>query len=276
MFIVPFLQRKSESTIIARDKKGIVRSYPVHPHWTARWLILLVTTWGLLARFVVTLGLSVGWADPFKSVSWYGINAPGWFFDLVYARANNQPNGAHLVSFIGDAAFGLIICYKAHPLSRESIKDLLGDPFQGTSGALFLAGVHELLWIGFYYAAYWEYLSWSIAVEVLRDISFVGMMVLFILAFWKYPNRIVPLSIFKKPILAYALFLVGWFFVPGMLGYHLFPITTLNNTNFGIGVYEETPWFSYWWVNALEVISWLILIIPFVGLSVRYHKVQEE
>lgn len=258
--------------VIAKDKNGIIRSFPLHPHWTTRWLILLVTTWALLARFVATLGLSSGWANPFTVVDWYGIKASGWFFDLVYARANNQPNGAHLISFIGVAVFGLIICYKAHPFGKQSVKDLLGDPFQGTSAALFLAGVHELLWIGPYYVAYSQYLNWTLAPEVLRDLSFVVMMSLFILIFYRYPGRMIPLKIFKWPIVIYTLFLAAWFFIPALFGYHLLPITTLNNPDFGMGPYQETPWFSWWWVNAIEGFSWVILYAPFIWLTVRYKK----
>jgi hypothetical protein len=270
---MPRLQKLAEMNVIARNKKGKLVTAPIHPNRFAEYaqikiLALICCVWGIFLYLL----FSTGWRDPFAPVvNWYGISAPGWLFDLVYGRANNAPNGAHLLSWIGVAGFGLTVCYKAMPWKPQRFFDLLADPFQGIAALLFLGGVHEFPWAIAYYAAYWQYLSWSVLIPVLRDMSFVAATVIWIVMFWKYPNRAVPLKIFKWPIVVYLGFLAAWFFVPALFGYHLLPITTLNNPNFGVGPYQETPFFSWWWVNALEVISWVILWLPSIIQVVRYH-----
>ena len=137
---------------------------------------------------------------------------------------------------------------------------------------IFIGGVHELLWIGPYYVAYAQYLSWSMAYEVLRDVSFGVMMVLFIMTFVKSPTRPFPLKILKPMVAFYCVYLAAWFVVPALFGYHLLPITTLNNPNFGVGLYQETPWFSWWWINAIEENGWIVLCIPAIVAVLRYQK----
>lgn len=260
--------------IISADKKGRMRSVPIHPRWFARYamlkiLSLVVVLWAVFLYLLT----SAGWRNPFVFVTnWYGISAPGWFFDIAYARATNTPSGAHILSYIGCAVFGLAICYKAMNFPPKRFFDILADPFQGIAAFLFLEGVHELPWTALYYVAYSQYLNLSLLPEVLRDVSFVVMSLFFLIIFWKYPNRIVPLSIFKWPITAYLVYLAGWFILPRLFGFHLLPITTLNNPDFGVGPYQETPWFSLWWVNAIEVGSWLILWVPMIMQVVRYKS----
>lgn len=260
--------------ITSADKKGRMRSVPIHPRWFARYamlkiLSLVVVLWGIFLYLLT----STGWRSPFVYVTdWYGISAAGWFFDIVYARASDTPSGAHILSYLGCAAFGLTICYKAMKYPPQRFFDILADPFQGIAGLLFLEGVHELPWVALYYVAYSPYLNFTLLPEVLRDVGFIVMSICFLLVFWKYPNRIVPLSIFKWPILSYLVYLELWFFAPALFGFHLLPITTLNNPNFGVGPYQETPWFSWWWVNLIEVGSWLILWVPCIIQVVRYKS----
>jgi hypothetical protein len=188
----------------------------------------------------------------------------------VYARANDLPNGAHLVSYIGVPLFGLVVTYKFTTRHPRTMSTFIGDPFQGLAASVFLGGIHEIIWIVFYYTAYWPYLNWSLAPEVVRDVSFISMTVLLVVTFWKMPTRKIPLRIFKWPVILFTIYCAGWFFIPWLLGGPIFPITTINNPLFGIGVYQETPWFSLWWVNGIEVVSWLLLWVSFVWVTLRY------
>lgn len=234
--------------------------------------VKIVTLIAALLGILAFLVFSTGWRNPFAPVSWFGVNASGWVFDLFYARANDLPNGAHIVSYICPALFGVMLWAKTINRPVKTLRDLIGNPFYGIAALVFIGGVHEILWIGFYYSAYFQYLSWSILYEVLRDVSFVAMCALFILAFWKTSDRNIPLKIFKAPTMIYLWFLIGWFFIPWILGFHPLPITTLNNTNFGQGIYQETPWFSLLWVNALEVVSWVLLWIGYTIQVLRYWR----
>jgi hypothetical protein len=267
---LPRLQDLSGSVSYAgKDKK--LHQRPVHPKIFAlyAYLMVIVLAIPLWAEFM-TLLLSTGWKNPLAPVIWNGISAPGWLFDLFCARANDLPGGAHLVSYIGVPLFGLVVTYKfarRHPLTMNTF---IGDPFQGLAASVFLGGVHELIWIVFYYSAYWPYLNWSLAPEVVRDVSFVSMTVLLVVTFWKMPTRKIPLRIFKWPVVLFAAYCAAWFIVPPLLGGPVFPITTINNPQFGVGAFQETPWFSLMWVNAVEVGSWLLLWVGFVVQVARY------
>lgn len=259
--------------VIFHDRKGQRREAPMHPKWFILWAwVTVITLVVALWQLFFTLVLSSGWKDPFATVQWFSLPPmPGWFFDLVFARANDHPDGAHILSWFGPALFGLVIWLKTLKRPFTHFRDLLGDPYQGVAALVFVGGLHEIAWTPFYYAAYARYLSWSILIPVLRDVSFAFMMAMFVLTFWRYPGRVVPLSIFRKPFLAYVVFLAAWFALPALFGGPLMPVTTLNNPNFGIGPYQETPYFGWWWVNAIEVVSWLMLYVPMVILAWR-HK----
>lgn len=254
VYLVPRFQRLAR-TFEYPDKKGMIRYRPVHPKiFTAYiWLAvitLVVVLWGIF----LTLVFSIGWVNP---LSWNGL-----WFDLIYARANGEPNGAHIFSWLSCAGFGVVVWFKSIPRPIQSFKDVIGDPFQGIAALVFIGGIHELIWLPFYYTAYGQYLDWSLTFEVLRDVSFAVMMILFVLTFVKIPSRTFPLQKLKPIIIAYTAYLVLWYVIPYFVVGHLFPITTLNNPKFGVGLYEETPWFGLWWVNAIESVSWLLLCIP--------------
>jgi hypothetical protein len=269
---VPWLNNKAYPMVVFHNKKGVEREAPVYPKWFVLWawitvISLVVILWGLF----LTLVFSSGWKNPFAPVSEWGLGPyPGWFWDFVFARANDLPNGAHIFSWLSCAAFGLAVWGKTLRRPFKHFRDVLGDPYQGIAALVFIGGVHELTWVPFYYAAYYQYLSWSIILEVLRDVSFAVMMGLFILAFWKYKGRVVPLQIVKPYWLIYIGFLVAWFVVPKLFGYPFFPVTTLNNTNFGIGIYLETPYFPWWWVNAIEEFGWILLCWPSIVKVLLY------
>lgn len=204
---------------------------------------------------LLTLLLSVGLVNP--------LSAQGFVYDIIYARANGQPNGAHIPSYVVLVAFAFVVAYKAQWRPFKRLEDVMGDPFQGIAAAGFLGAVHEIIWVAFYYATYWQYLSWTILPEVLRDVSFVGLLLLLLATFWKYPRRKFPLTIFRWPIAIYTTYLVAWCFIPAVFGYHLLPITTINNPSFGTGLWQQTPWWGDPWVNTLEVGSWVLLALSF-------------
>jgi hypothetical protein len=60
---------------------------------------------------------------------------------------------------------------------------------------------------------------------------------------------------FLISLLAFFMYLVNWMFLPYLLGYGFFPIT-INAT---IGM---TAWYHSYWVNAIEIFSWWIYILP--------------
>ena len=265
VYLVPRIQKFALKYGDYPDKKGVIRQRPVHPRIFRYYaffqiITLVVVLWGIF----LTLVFSVGWKAP--------TSLPNIWFDLIYARANGEPNGAHIFSWLSCAGFGLAVWFKTIPRPAKTFHDILGDPFQGIAGLIFIGGVHELLWIGPYYVAYAQYLSWSMAYEVLRDVSFGVMMVLFIMAFVKSPTRPFPLKILKPMVAFYCVYLAAWFVVPALFGYHLLPITTLNNPNFGVGLYQETPWFSWWWINAIEENGWIVLCVPAIIAVLRYKK----
>ena len=227
----------------------------------------------LLVGVLGDLLLSEGWAKPFTmtspSLNGIGWSMPGWFFDLFFARANAQPNGAHIVSYVGIPLFGLIVAYKYRP---PRMIGWFGDAFQGIIAAGFLGAVHELIWIVLYYVAYAQYVSFAILPELIRDVSFVILLLLLIATFVKFKGRTIPMQTFKWPILIYLGFCLAWFFVPLAFGYPVFPITTINNPQFGNGLYQETPWFGVAWVNICEVASWVLLYLSFIVAVLRLRR----
>ena len=269
VYILPYLERKSLSTLVYKGKDGKPHQGYLHPKWFAlyAWLAVMVLVVPLWNEFADLL-FSTGWKNPFVMSDWFGIRVPGWLFDFAYARATDTPSGAHIISYIGVPLFGLIVTYK---FARSGMWKLIGDPFQGLAAAVFMGGAHELVWIVFYYTAYWPYLNWSLAPEVVRDVSFVSMSILLVVTFWRMPTRKLPMRLFKWPIVALVGFCLVWFFVPHLfLGLPYLPITTINNPQFGIGVYQETPWFSSLVTNLFEVTSWLFLWVWFSVQAIRY------
>jgi hypothetical protein len=230
------------------------------------WVFIKVVVFvvGMIGT-LLTLLLSVGLEAP--------TSLQAIVFDIIYARANGQPNGAHIPSYLILVVFGFVVCYKFQWRPFKTMESLMGDPFQGIAAAGFLGAMHEILWIGFYYAGYYQYLSWTDFPEVMRDVSFVGLLLLLLATFWKYPKRKFPLRIFKWPVVLYSAYLVAWFFLPPLLfGFHVFPITTINNPQFGTGLYQQTPWWGNPWVNVMEVGSWLLLGFSFIFAVVRYRR----
>jgi len=275
IYVVPFLRRRSslidfgearEVDSLLRSSLGKfflkkilrlkrIRKLPVNPIW---FLMYYMGALGLafLTLFIVTFDLvtSVGWISPFS------LN--GLEYDLIFARANGQPNGAHIVSYLGVVAIAWIVAVKYRDGPFPEL--FLG----GLTGA-FLVAIHEGIYIPFYYIQYAQYLDWSLLTNVLKDISMFSEMVLFIFAFKNYPFQKMNLKMFTLPAFFFAAYCVDWFFVPILFGYSPFPITIINNFKYGKTVYMETAYWADPAVNAIEVVSWvfafLLMAIAIMG-----------
>jgi hypothetical protein len=210
-----------------------------------------------LAFFVtlVILLFNKGWVNPFGNSNYFNLNTPGWLFDLIFSRANVQPNGAHDISYISMLAVGLVAYAKWR------------DPFLALGCISFVVVLHEGFWEAAYYAVYSVYItSWALLTNVLKDVSFASMLVFFYLGFKNYPYKPFNLRIFKWPAIIFGASMLAWVFVPYFFGYGLMPITTLNNFIYGQGIYSETVYWGNAIVNAIEVGSWveaaLLVSIP--------------
>src|SRR5438093_7904833 len=224
-----------------------IRKLPANPVW---FLLYYMGAVGLafLTLFIVTFDLatSVGWISPFS------VN--GLEYDLLFARANGQPNGAHIVSYLGVVAIAWIVAVKY----RDGPFPVL--LLVGLTGA-FLVAIHEGIYIPFYYIQYAQYLDWSLLTNVLKDVSMFSEMVLFVFAFKNYPFQKMNLKMFTVPALFFTIYCLDWFFVPVLFGYSPFPITIINNFKYGQTVYMETVYWADPAVNGIEVVSWVFAFV---------------
>lgn len=217
--------------------------------WISYAFTKIIVWFGVIGVGLVLI-LSKGNINP---LSWNGL-----VYDLIYARANDQPNGAHIPSYFMLPLIALFVAYKFVPRNLGVLK-VVGDIYQGVAVAGFLAAVHESIWEVWYYLFYYQFLTWNDLTNVLRDVSFTVWIAFMFFALVKYPNRTIPMKTFVYPILFYIAFTAAWAIVPYFFGYGFLPITTINNPSHSIGLYQETPYFSLWWVNVLEVGSWVSL-----------------
>src|SRR5712692_2592365 len=129
VYVVPFLKRRSSlvdfgelrdvDSILGNDfwsklgkfflKKILmlkqVRHLPVHPKWSA---VYYMGAFGLafLVLFIVSGDLltSVGLVNP--------LSINGLWYDILFARSNGQPNGAHIVSYLSVLVLAWIVAVK--------------------------------------------------------------------------------------------------------------------------------------------------------------------
>lgn len=182
---------------------------------------------------------------------------------LLYARANGEPNGAHIFSYLGVGVIGIITAIEFR------------DIFFGVLMSGFLAATHEGFWIIFYYLAYARFLDPSLSSNVLKDLAFSSMVVLVILAFWKYPHRPIEMKKFAWPIYLFNVFLAIWFIVPLLLNpyyYNYLPVALINNPKIGQGIYQMTQWYYDPLTNALEVNGWAFLFALFLMVVVKHRN----
>jgi hypothetical protein len=222
---------------------------------------LKMCAWVTVIGVFGDLAFSVGWKDP---RSWSGL-----YFDIVWARANGLPNGAHLVSYIGVAIFAIVVMGKFRDKGKGFASQMFGDIFQGAAAAAFLGALHEGLWL---VPRFLVYGGGPLLSEQIRDASFAFMCVLLVVTFWKFPGRKIPMKVFLWPTLAYCLFLSGWTFVPIVLGMGALPVTSLNNPTLANNFYQETKWFPNPWVNLTEITGWVILWVSFSVQVIRLRR----
>ena len=205
----------------------------------------------LLAQLLPTVILltSVGWKLPFLQ---------NLYYNLVFATANGAPDGAHITSYLCVMIITLFVTWETR------------DVFLGVLSGALLVGLHEGIWILFYYAAYFPYITPSMTTNIIKDWPiFTGMIVLFVYAFTKYPFNHWKLSQFKIPISIYIAYVALWYYVPKLVfGYaNWLPIRTANLPGSVITFtqFNETIYFWNPYVNGIEIFSWLIL---FAGLLI--------
>ena len=181
----------------------------------------------------------------------YQLTEAAIVFDLVYAKANALPNGAHVSSYLALMLVSVTVLVKF----KDEMLALL------TAG--FGMSFHESFWIVFYWLAYGRYYNFSLWENVAKDIAFFIMCGLIIFTFWKYRYQKMPMRIFLWPAIIYLIGLCLWFAVPHLIDptkYSWLPITTLNNPHYGVGPYDETPWYSDLLTNFFESGSWIGLL----------------
>ena len=249
-YAVPYIRKRSDR-YEADDKSLRVRKYSgnkyldyifplsTYPNGKPKGRVYFLLY--LFSRGSVYVGLvgytldQIGAKALVSPLTWNGLQ-----YDILFARSSDTPNGSHVFSALGIPLVGLLVIY------------LYRDEFLGALASALIVGIHELFWEAFYYFDYAKYLSWNLLTYVLKDISFSIMLILFILAWWKYPAQKIPFRIMLPPILVVLSFLFWW----QSIG---FPITTINNYLYGQTVYNITEWWPSPFVNGIEVGSWVIL-----------------
>jgi hypothetical protein len=265
--LVPYLKRfEGMHPISEEDKKAIQESRLLrfafgkakkwfdHPVRCLMSITLKGVAFILLVGVLALLLTSVGWHSP---LTWSGLS-----YDILMARSNGQPNGAHLVSYLPIPILGLYVAWKW----RE---DALLNGYLGLLVCALGVAIHEGIWIVAYYSVYWKYLSWGALDNVVKDVFFVGMVVMFVLAYRDYPFQKVRLKAFLWPTVGYAAFIFAWW----LDGLH---ITTINNFQYGQGTYGVTQWWADPVTNAWEVASWVLLIVLMWVAVWRVDRVDKE
>ncbi len=223
--------------------------------WLVYAFVKILVWFGVIGVFLALI-LSKGFIDP--------LSVHGIYYDFLLARASATPNGAHIWSYIIVPITVLVVAYKLMPIKFGSL-NYVGDIYQGLGVGVFVLAVHEGLWLIFYYGIYAKYLTFADFNNVLRDVSFAGMLLLFGIAWLKYPNRTIPMKVFLYPTLLYFVFLCIW----AAFG---LPITTINNPTFANNFYQETIWYANAWVNLTEIAGWLMLAIGYMVSISHWRK----
>ena len=210
----------------------------------------------ILVLITFTLFTDVGWADAIKA---YGSNLESL---LIFARAGGTPNGAHLLSYIPLPLLGGWVAWKFR--KDDPGNSYLGAVYLGILVVGFGLAIHELLWIIFYFIQYYGMLALFAGSNFIEDIFFSVMCLMLIVALWKYPFRKLPMKTFLWPSVAYLVLMFVWWAYWGL------PVSTINNYQFGQGVYETTKWWADPFVNGVEIFSWNFLTAGF-WLAIWWH-----
>ena len=258
LYLVPYLERHAGMHPYSDEDRALYRRMwfgffpalgkvfrvkpkkaPDHP---VRFIVYLAL-WGacfiLLFEVLAILLTEQGWH---YSLSWDSL-----YYNLLFARTANQPNGAHIISYLPIPILGLWVAWKFR-------KGVMLDVFLGLIVAVLGTAIHEGVWIAFYYAFYWQYLSWGTFDNVAKDVFFVVMLYLFYYIYRHYPFQKIPLKTFKWPTMIF----LGYNLVWALMGYH---ISVVNNYIYGQTIYGITQWWGDPLTNAIEQVSWVFLYL---------------
>lgn len=240
-------------------EKTVINKKPLH---MKTWVLWESAQYGLfmLAELIPTVILltSVGWELPFQNHLYY---------NLVFATANGAPNGAHITSYLSVMFLVLFSAWKSK------------DVIFGVLAGAFLVAFHEGFWLIFYFAGYAQYFSMLMITNILKDVlAFIPMIILFAIAYWKYPFRLGQMKSFIPLIVVYLSFLTLWFFIPHLISpyYGFLPIRTANipyNVSHGITftIYNETKYFWNPIISIIEEVSWIMCALG-IGVIIGKSK----
>lgn len=248
--VIPYLNRHEtlhevapeESVELHRFLGGIFSKAKRWPDYALRFIASYVmkgAAFILLVGVFALLGTDKGWLS---------VHDP---YSLVMARAGDIPNGAHLLTYFPLVALGVYTAWKF----RE---DILLDCYQGLLVVAEGVSIHEIIWTAQYYLFYWEYLSWEVLANVVKDVFFFMMLGIFLYVYAKYPFQKIPLKKFAVPTAVYTAYEILW----GLDG---FRISTINNFVYGQGQWMITQWWADPLTNLWEIGSWTVLT---VGMAV--------
>lgn len=273
IFLIPRLRNKSNEILCFAWKKSInnrflawlidtpylkgprievltIRNRPQHPTWYIPYKIAVGTAYfvafGVLGSLLTSTALKL-------PDSWDNL-----VYDFLWARANGQPNGAHIFSYLGIPIILLFVAWKFH------------DVWLGFFTAGLLVSIHEVIWTALYYTSYYPYLNMNSAINLFKDFaSFYPMLFLFIGAFIKYRPKTISIKTFRIPIIVYSAFLAIWYTTPKLfLGYQYFlPVTCVNlwNPDLAKTVYQVTIYWNDPLTAFFEVTSWVLLAVLMIG-----------
>ena len=253
-FFKRLLGLKRIRRIIKRPRAFLLYLIP----YSVVWMAMFLTLFELLT--------SVGLRSP---LTWQGLA-----YDLVFARSNGQPNGSLITDYVGVVLLMWAVAIKY----RDG---LFPNVFLGVSVGLFLVGVHEGIWVFFYYLQYGQYLHLgTLAPNIVSDAFSVAMYAGFIAGFLKLakagrgsprPFAVPDPRSFTVPILATVAFMLAWFFLPPLFSsfYTHFPITTVNNPEFGQTIFNETKYWPDFWTNLVEGLGWKVPTVLFAWAALR-------
>ena len=187
-----------------------------------------------LFAVLLILLTDIGWVKAFQSYPFLQA--------FVFVRSGGVPNGAHILAYLPLPILGLYVAWKYRT-------DVLLDCYEGLLVIGLVLSIHEGIWTSFYYIYYWQWISWAVLNNVIKDVFFIVMLGFLTYTYVKYPFQKIPIRTFFWPfviVLAYNLIWVA-------AGFH---ITTANNSVYGQGLYMTTQWWGDVATNLIEIGSW--------------------
>ena len=281
LWLLPRLAAKQGMHPITDDERFSIMHSPLRlifakaKRWYDHmWWSLASTAVKTAALFLIGLTLfilltDVGWVDAWNQwvvPTWYsycvdpiGGNITGgctvyngWEMFLVMARASGTPNGAHLLSYIPLPMLGIYTAIKFRKTSMGNTS--LGDVYLGVLVVALGVAIHEGIWMVAYFVHYYPMPGFLSYGNVLEDLGFFTMCILFLVAYWRYKGQKVPLWDFLPVAYLYSCFILLW------LWFGL-SVTTINNYAIGQGPFEVTQWWADPTVNAVEIFGWVFVAV---------------